>query len=128
MGETSLPDSGVTPPPFIDPTGDEFVTPLDALTIINFLNTNGGIGEGELSQTTSEQLVMPVTPMQIIETVGPQVMQEIQQTLDESRAAALGDADVENFIGPLLPASHLAAPASVFTAAIARLDAIMAPN
>lgn len=107
--ETFLPNSGVEPAPFLDPTGDENATPLDALVIINFLNSNSGGGgaEGE-ADLTNEAYVMMVTPEQIIETVGEQVVREIQQSLDESLLEALSDDLDQDFIGPVLPGSLVA--------------------
>ncbi len=102
-GDTFLPDSGVSTPPFIDPTGDENVTPLDALTIINFLN-QGGIGEGEAELTTLEHVMM-VTPEQMVASAGPQVVQEIQAALDETRLrAAFGESGLNSeILEPRLP-------------------------
>ena len=83
--ERDLTKSNFVPPPFLDVNGDEQVTPLDALLVINYLNSNRGAAEGEgeanLSATT---YAMMVTPQQMIATVGNQVVQGIQATLNES--------------------------------------------
>ncbi|MEZ6150590.1 MAG: Ig-like domain-containing protein [Pirellulaceae bacterium] len=75
-GNPILPDSGVVPPPYLDPTGDELVTPNDVLQIINYLNANsqGGRGEGESSGV---EYAMPITPQQMVDTVGPGIVQEL---------------------------------------------------
>ena len=44
-GLTDLP-SGTAPPLFLDVSGDDFLNPLDAVLVVNFLNA-GGVGEGE---------------------------------------------------------------------------------
>ncbi len=76
-----LPGTGIIPEPYLDPTGDELVTPQDVLAVINFLNANsqGGQGEGE-----STEYAMMVTPQQVIDTVGRQVVDEIQAAINES--------------------------------------------
>lgn len=90
-GEQFLPNSGIVPAPYLDPSGDEVASPLDALLIINFLNNNsGGGGEGEADLTT-EGYVMTVTPEQVIETVGPQIVREIQSAMDDSLIALSDD-------------------------------------
>ncbi len=91
---TDLPSSGVTPPPYLDPSGDERVTAFDVLLIINYLNriAAGGSGEGESAAVVAannsavEQLAAPVivsmvTPEQIIATVGPQIVRDIQTAI-----------------------------------------------
>lgn len=99
--ERFLPNSGVIPPPFLDPNDDEMVTPTDVLQVINFLNANsqggGSAGaEGEQSESglTDDKLsslayVTTVTPEQMVATVGPQLVREIQNALGEGLAAAL---------------------------------------
>ena len=54
---------------------------------------------------------MTVTPQQVLETVGPQVVREIQDALDEARSAALNSDDAGPLVGehqlvygPVLPA------------------------
>ncbi len=98
--ETNLTLTDIEPAPYLDPTGDERVAPNDVLAIINFLNQNsGGGGEGEgLVDVAPEQFggidyAMMVTPMQMIETVGPQIVREIQDELDNLRLAAMSDSD-----------------------------------
>ena len=80
------------PPPFLDVNGDELVSPLDALLVINYLNSNRGAAEGEgeanLSATT---YAMMVTPQQMIAAVGNQVVGELQLTLNESLLNASTD-------------------------------------
>ena len=94
-GEPFLPNTGVAPPPFLDPSGDELVSPLDVLLVVNFLNANsqgGGLNNGEGEGTLemgSLAYAMTVTPQQVIETVGPQIVREIQSELNASRSAAL---------------------------------------
>lgn len=104
--EQFLPDSGVLPPPYLDPSGDETVAPLDALIVINFLNQNssGGGGEGE-APLMSEEHVMMVTPMQIIETVGPQIVSEIRKAMDDVLAAELDEATEVSTFGPARPSA-----------------------
>lgn len=74
------------PPPYLDVNGDERVSPVDALLVINFLNANRGASEGEgesdLSATT---YAMMVTPQQMIATVGNQVVHEVQSVLETIR-------------------------------------------
>ncbi|GAB5405864.1 MAG: hypothetical protein Aurels2KO_40950 [Aureliella sp.] len=95
--ETNLTLTDIEPAPFLDPTGDEQVAPNDVLAIINFLNQNSGGGaEGEgvvdvaPEQAGSIDYAMMVTPTQMIETVGPQIVREIQDELDNLRLAAMG--------------------------------------
>ncbi|MCR9295207.1 MAG: Ig-like domain-containing protein, partial [bacterium] len=85
-GEQFLPDSGVTPPPYLDPNGDEFVTPVDALLIINALNrtSGGGSGEGEFD---SQLDVMPITPAQMLQMVGPIALQSSSEHAESLRDA-----------------------------------------
>ena len=41
-----------SPPPYLDVDSDNFVSPLDVLVVINFLNAqNNGQGEGESANT-----------------------------------------------------------------------------
>ncbi|RMF41942.1 MAG: tandem-95 repeat protein [Planctomycetota bacterium] len=90
--ETFLPDTigtpgEVVPPPYLDVNGDEFVSPLDALQIINFLNINGSGGEGEADEILgNSSYAMMVTPEQMIATVGPQVLREIEAAMEQSLA------------------------------------------
>lgn len=106
--EGFLPNTGIVPAPYLDPTGDEFITPIDVLQVINFLNSGsaGGGGEGEASESTPQDLsstayVMTVTPEQIIETVGPQVVKEIQEALDDVRSQAFADSEAPGVESPL---------------------------
>jgi hypothetical protein len=52
-GSRALQGSGLTAPPYWDPTGDRVLDPLDVLLVINYINRNGvgpsssGSGEGE---------------------------------------------------------------------------------
>ncbi|QDV22465.1 DVUA0089 family protein [Aureliella helgolandensis] len=98
--ESYLPDTDVVPPPYLDVNGDEFVAPVDVLLIINFLNNQslGGGAEGEGEMVTTEHVMM-VTPEQIIATVGPQIVREIQEAMDVARLSVLDD---ENLSGELL--------------------------
>ncbi len=82
-----------TPPPFIDVNGDGNVGPIDALEVINFLNLRGnGGGEGEVSADAFvPQFVHMVTPEQMIATVGPMVVRELQATLTDSILRAQQD-------------------------------------
>jgi VCBS repeat-containing protein len=100
--ERDLTKSNFVPPPFLDVNGDETVSAIDALLVINYLNTTrsaGGEGEGEgegeanLSATT---YAMMVTPQQMIATVGNQVVQEIQATLNESLLNTSTNSSVSN--------------------------------
>ncbi|MCA9125524.1 MAG: tandem-95 repeat protein [Planctomycetales bacterium] len=95
--EPFLPNSGIEPAPFLDPNGDEFITPSDVLLVINFLNAAaaGGGAEGELSTADWSAYAMMVTPQQVIETVGAQVVEEIQQELASIRASAIVDQTVD---------------------------------
>ena len=88
-----LPDAGILPPPYLDVNGDERVSALDALLIINHLNTRsaGGGSEGEAS-AASVELAMMVTPQQMINSVGPQVIQQVEQSLEEQRQRSLAAA------------------------------------
>lgn len=107
-----LPDSNFVPPPFVDVNGDERVTAVDALLVINELNRRsaggGGEGEGEAS-IVGVDLAMMVTPQQMVDTVGRQVAERIeQQRLDQMELPA--DAAFSPFIGPVpTPASSIGA-------------------
>lgn len=108
--ETFLPESGVTPQPgsgpYLDPNGDESISPIDVLMVINFLNNNSGGGGGE-GEFVTEDYAMMVTPMQMIETVGDEVVRHIKAAMDESIMEELGDVEEDlPFIGPVLPAGH----------------------
>ena len=111
--EPNLPLTGIIPQPYLDPTGDEVVSSIDALVIINFLN-NQTLGGGEGEAFTTEDVMM-VTPQQIIDTVGPQIVREIQDEFDRTLASVTDESGVgslrsssarsagEPFYGPLLP-------------------------
>lgn len=86
-----LPDSDYVAPPFIDVNGDERVSALDALLVINHLNSrssgggSGGEGEGEAYDSSSaSDFAMMVTPQQMIDTVGRQVVARVQEQWIES--------------------------------------------
>ena len=81
--EPFLPDSGIEPAPFLDPSGDEFVTAIDWLLVINFLNTPAGEGEAEGEAVTQTDVQM-VTPDQVLEAVGADIVRETERVLDES--------------------------------------------
>lgn len=104
--ETNLTLTDIVPAPYLDPTGDERVAPNDVLAIINFLNQNsGGAGEGEASDNAgSIDYAMLVTPQQVIETVGPQIVKEIQDEMDILRQAALSDSAASTNSDDMLPA------------------------
>ena len=53
------PPSG--PYPYLDVTGDNFATPIDALTVINFLNANGE-GEGESASSGNANRITDRSP------------------------------------------------------------------
>jgi VCBS repeat-containing protein len=95
-GEAFLPDAGFAPPPYLDTNGDEFVTPVDALLVINFLNSisGGGGAEGEASWD-SQVDVMPVTPQQMLQMVGPVALRGTHSHFDDSLEAALEDEVLE---------------------------------
>ncbi len=96
--ERFLPSSGIDPAPFLDPTGDELVSPLDVLSVINFLNENsqgGQGGEGEATQGASLAYAMMVTPQQMIDTVGKQVVEEIQSIISQT----LSENGSDHFLG-----------------------------
>lgn len=81
-GDPILPSSGFIPPPYIDTTGDELVTPNDVLQVINFLNANSqgrALGEGEASGV---DYAMPVTPQQMVDTVGPGIARQLSAVRD----------------------------------------------
>jgi len=91
-----LPDSSFVPPPFIDVNGDERVSALDALLVINHLNlrssggggglAGGGEGEGESQShdpSSGVELAMMVTPQQMIDTVGRQLVARVQEQMIE---------------------------------------------
>ncbi len=86
--------SNPTVPPFIDTSGDEVLSPLDALLVINRLNAmRGGSGEGELRgegelSFAAPAYVMMVTPQQMLETVGVQVVQEVQSQIASALSSA----------------------------------------
>ncbi len=70
-------------PPFIDVNGDEIVSPLDVLLVIDHLAKNRGAngeGEGEGFETSTDYAMM-VTPLQMISTVGPQLVSEVGRAL-----------------------------------------------
>jgi hypothetical protein len=59
------PTGANSPPPFVDPSGDDFLSSNDALRVINFLNQRSGEGEGEGAtdsghQVVDEVLILPV--------------------------------------------------------------------
>jgi hypothetical protein len=87
-----LPNTVLVPPPFLDVDGNERVTPNDALLIINYLNerSSGGQGEGESAGNT--QFAMMVTPQQMVDTVGAQVVREVERLLSQLREQALAEA------------------------------------
>lgn len=94
--EQNLPLTDIVPAPYLDPNGDEFISPADVLLVINFLNANsqGGEAEGEAAATMeSVDYAMTVTPEQVMDTVGPQVLRKIQEELDALRSSALTDDD-----------------------------------
>ena len=57
-----LPTDGESPPPFLDVSGDSFVTPIDALLVLNDLNRvameQNQAAEGEADEAVSLQLSM----------------------------------------------------------------------
>ncbi len=91
-----LPNAGIVPPPFLDVNGDESVSAFDALLIINYLNTQP-VGEGEgvgqdagesstatdLSSLATPMIVTMVTAEDMVATVGPTVVQELQLALSQ---------------------------------------------
>jgi hypothetical protein len=86
-----LPDSDYVAPLFIDVNGDERVSALDALLVINHLNSRSsgggseGEGEGEAYDSSSaSDFAMMVTPQQMIDTVGRQVVARLQEQWIES--------------------------------------------
>ena len=87
-GTRPLPNDAFVPPPFIDVDGDNLAEPQDALIIINYLNRNGtgvaGESEGEGEGESATNLVMMVTPEQMLATVGNEVIQEVRQAIVES--------------------------------------------
>ena len=105
-GDPFLPNSGITPPPYLDTNGDEQATPTDVLLVINFLNDNssggGTDGEGE-ADPFATAYVMTVTPEQVIETVGPQVVREIQAAMDSALTSTLSGDGAGAVYGPVLP-------------------------
>lgn len=107
--ETFLPNSGIVPQPgsgpYLDPNGDENISPVDVLMVINFLNSNSGGGGGE-GEFVTEDYAMMVTPLQMIETVGDEVVRQIKAAMDESMMEELADESEAPFIGPVLPAGY----------------------
>ncbi|MBX3420875.1 MAG: tandem-95 repeat protein [Pirellulaceae bacterium] len=107
----SLAEAGIDPPPFYDVNGDEFVRASDALLVINYLNRSsqggGSGGEGELapegeyvppSTGTPTQLgagtdwAMLVTPEQMLQTVGRQIVQRVEQRrIEQALVEHLGE-------------------------------------
>lgn len=92
---TFLPPTNFQPAPFIDVNGDESVTPLDVLLVINHLNeqSNTPGGEGEASFAAPLYVNM-VTAEQMVETVGQQVIEQLQGsvagiTFDDGEDASL---------------------------------------
>ncbi len=88
-GARPLVNGAFTPPPFIDVTGDSIVSPTDSLQVINYLNANGtGSAEGEASFAEGEgsgtELVLMVTPEQMLQTVAPMVLREVRQAIMDS--------------------------------------------
>lgn len=97
---TNLPASGVLPPPFLDPSGDENVTARDVLLIINYLNTHPS-GEGEFESQLAAELGAPmivtmITPEQIMATVGPRIVREIEAVLAAELEACMPWSDDES--------------------------------
>jgi hypothetical protein len=50
----ALDGSGLTSPPYYDPTGDRLLSPLDVLQVINAINRPNGSGEGEELRTVGD--------------------------------------------------------------------------
>ncbi len=89
--ETDLRLTDIEPAPYLDPNGDEIVTPSDVLMVINFLNANSAGGEGE----ASTDYAMMVTPEQVIATVGPQIVKEIEAELEALRMSVLAEGEAD---------------------------------
>jgi hypothetical protein len=50
----SQPSAGSSPPPYVDVSQDNYIAPIDALLVINYINAHGppGGGEGESETAT----------------------------------------------------------------------------
>ena len=71
--ELPPPTTNSTPPPYYDCNGDGYVTPLDALLVINYLNdrSSPAVGEGETPAIPADLLVDALESSEILKPILP---------------------------------------------------------
>ena len=109
-GGRTLPNPPVppfTPPPFLDPSGDNILSPLDVLTVIRYLNSQAS-GEGEAegeaaSGDLSGDSLTPRLPATSFSTLASASTPQTASTLEQSlESQLLGSLETDN-AQPALP-------------------------